>query len=187
MIVLGSASPRRSEIMKLMGLEFTVRPAKDEKHPDGLDGDPGEFARVSALYKAANVAERSDAGDTVIGADTVVSIDGRILGKPKDADDAFRMLKLLSGRTHTVFTGYAIIKDDRTVSGYEATLVEFREMTDDEIRAYVKTGEPMDKAGAYGIQGFGCVNVRRIEGDYFNVMGFPACTVYEKLSEIQSV
>ena len=182
MIVLASASPRRHEIMKLMGLDFTVVPAKDEKNPEGVDS-PGEYTALSALYKAENVAGQFGDKDVVIGADTVVSFENKILGKPRDREDAFRMLRMLAGNVHTVYTGYAIIKGEKKVTGSEKTEVEFRSMTDDEIYDYIDTGEPMDKAGAYGIQGLGCVNIRRINGDYFNVMGLPACTLYRELRE----
>ncbi len=184
MLVLASASPRRAEIMRLMGLDFAVCPASAEKNPSPELG-PGEYTSESALYKAMDVAPRFGPEDTVIGADTVVEIGGLILGKPAGAGDAFRMLKLLSGRIHRVYTGFALIRGSETVTGHELTEVSFRDLSDAEIREYVATGEPMDKAGAYGIQGRGCVLVSGIAGDYFNVMGFPACRIHTELEALR--
>ena len=186
MIVLASASPRRSEIMTLMGLDFITHPASKEKNPS-TELQPEEYTALSALYKAQDVAIRFKKEDIIIGADTVVALDGIILGKPKDEEDARRMLRMLSGKTHRVYTGFAILRGETVITGCEYTDVDFRELTDIEIDNYVKTGESMDKAGAYGIQGRGCVNITGIRGDYFNVMGLPACRIHKELSKLYSV
>lgn len=179
-LILASGSPRRRELLGIAGLEFEVIVADiEEKIPEGAT--PQEAVMSLAMQKAEAVAVQYPES-TVIGADTVVVCDGKILGKPKDESDAFDMLKSLSGRIHTVCTGAAIIRGSETKNFCEVTEVEFHELTDDEIRAYVKTGEPMDKAGAYGIQGKGCVLVKRINGDYFNVVGLPVSRVYRELN-----
>ena len=149
------------------------------------DVPPHIYVQELALIKAAAVArkvlERKDA--LIISADTIVVSGGRILGKPSDEADAFAMLKMLSGKTHSVYTGYCVmsIKDAYTVCGRERTEVTFRELTDERIRGYIATGEPMDKAGAYGIQGMGAMLVKGIEGDFFNVVGLPVGALAETL------
>ena len=183
MIVLASASPRRRELMGKTGLEFSVCPAKDEIDPPP-SLPPTEYALQSALYKAREVAKRFSSEDIIIGADTVVCAGDVIMGKPRDKQDAFRMLKALSGKGHKVCTGYAIIKGDRELTGCAVTEVYFREISDEETEDYISTGEPMDKAGAYGIQGKAALFVERIDGDYFNVVGLPLCEIYSKLKEI---
>ena len=169
MLVLASGSPRRREILSRFIREFMVVPSRADEECS-LD-DPDLFALELARRKARDVFSRT--GGTVIGADTVVSIDGRILGKPEDEGDAFRMLKLLSGRVHLVTTGYCIIHGGAELCGTVTTEVKFRELEDEEILAYIETGEPMDKAGAYGIQGKGAILVEWIRGDFYNVVGFP--------------
>lgn len=178
-IILASASPRRRELLALAGVDFTVRVADvEEIIPE--NASPDEVVMSLARQKAQAVAnERPDS--IIIGSDTVVALDGAILGKPKDEEDAFRMLKTLSGRSHTVYTGVAIIQGEKINSFCEATEVVFNSLTDEEIRNYVATKEPMDKAGAYGIQGKGCVLVEKIVGDYFNVVGLPVSRVYREL------
>ena len=183
MLVLASASPRRRELMEKTGLEFSVCPAEDEINPPPTL-PPAEYAVQSALYKAREVAKRHFAEDIIIGADTVVYADDVIMGKPRDKQDAFRMLRALSGKSHKVCTGYAIIKGSREQTGCAVTKVCFRAISDEEIESYISTGEPMDKAGAYGIQGKAALFVERIEGDYFNVVGLPLCEIYSKLKEI---
>lgn len=176
-IVLASKSPRRSEILKNAGFCFTVRVSDaDETLPDGIS--PEEAVMLLSRIKAEAV-ERYD-GETVIGADTVVVSDGKILGKPQSENDAFSMLRGLSGRTHSVFTGVTAVTDGGTESFYEKTEVEFVFLSDDEIKNYISTGEPFDKAGAYGIQGFASKFVKGIKGDYFNVVGLPISKIYEK-------
>ena len=181
-LILASGSPRRRELLGHFGLDFDVIPALGPETPP-VGADAGETARALSEAKAREIAQaHPDA--VVIGADTVVEIDGAILGKPRDEEDAKRMLRLLSGREHRVFTGVTVIKGDDIVSRWEETKVFFRPMTEDEIAAYVATGEPMDKAGAYGYQGRACVYVERIEGDFFNVVGLPLCRLGTMLSEL---
>ncbi len=170
-LILASASPRRRELLELAGYDFRVVTSEVEEiiNPQL---EPNELVMSLAEQKAGAVAEKSPES-AVIGADTVVVLDGRIMGKPKDEQDAIRMLKQLSGRVHDVYTGVCIVIAGNAHSFFECTRVRFCELCDDEIAAYVATGEPMDKAGAYGIQGKGCVLVEGIEGDYFNVVGFP--------------
>ncbi|WP_420457384.1 Maf family protein [Rubrivirga sp.] len=177
-LVLASASPRRRDLLARLGLAFDVRPSDaDETWPEGLD--PGPAAAEVALRKArATPAE----GALVLAADTVVVLDGEVLGKPADADDAARTLRRLSGRTHTVATGIALGLDGREATAFETTAVTFAALSDAEIAAYVTTGSPLDKAGAYGIQDdLGAVFVERIEGDYFNVVGLPLRRLYATL------
>jgi len=168
-VVLASASPRRRELLRLVGIEHTVIPADiDEDHP------PGEAPAVYAERLAREKAGAIDRGDAVvIGSDTIVVVDGDVLGKPRDREQAVAMLRRLSGRAHVVMTGVAVAWRGRMSSGVEEVSVTFRALGDDEIRRYVETGEPMDKAGAYGIQGFGATIVDRVDGDYFAVMGLP--------------
>ena len=168
-VVLASASPRRRELLHLVGIEHTVIPADiDETHPPGEA--PAAYAERLAREKAGAI-ERDDA--IVIGSDTIVVVDGDVLGKPRDREQAVAMLRRLSGRAHVVMTGVAVAWSGRISSGVEEAGVTFRPLSDDEIRRYVETGEPMDKAGAYGIQGFGATIVDRVDGDYFAVMGLP--------------
>jgi len=182
-IILASQSPRRSELLKQLGLNFQIRIANiDESNSMGLKAS--ELVQYLAFEKAKAVAENSslDRDSIVIGADTVVVKDGAILGKPRDKQDAFNMLKGLSGSWHEVMTGIAVIdansfKYDKCV---EITRVKMKELKDETINAYINSGEPLDKAGAYGIQGLGAVLIDRIEGCYFNVVGLPI----SKLSDI---
>jgi septum formation protein len=168
-VVLASSSPRRRELLTLIGIPHEVAPADiDERYLAGET--PLQHAERLAREKGAVVAAR-DPGALVVSADTIVVIDGDVLGKPRDPADAARMLRRLSDRTHEVYTGVAVSRHGRIESGVEAVDVRFRALGDDEIAAYVATGEPMDKAGAYGIQGLGATIVERIDGDYFAVMG----------------
>ena len=173
-LILASQSPRRRELLALMGITaFDVRPARGEEIADPAL-TPDRLVEELSRQKAREVSAAAAADDVIVAADTV-SVDGRVLGKPADARDACAMLTLLSGRTHTVYTGLTVRCGAREVVTHEATEVTFRPLTREEILAYVATGEPMDKAGSYGIQGRGCVLVERICGDYFNVMGLPVC------------
>jgi len=166
-LVLASASPRRRQLLELLGLIPEVIPSDiDETWRNGEA--PGAHAERLAREKAA---VRAGPGSVVIGADTIVVIDGAILGKPADAAEARAMLRRLSGREHEVFTAVAVAHGGRMASDVARTIVRFRALDDGTIADYVATGEPMDKAGAYGIQGFGAVLVERIDGDYFTVMG----------------
>lgn len=177
-LVLASKSPRRSEILKNAGIDFTVRVADaDETIPDGTK--PQDAVVFLAARKAMAV-ERAD-DELVLGADTVVVLDDKILGKPQDKDDAFNMIKSLSGRVHSVFTGVCAIGNGVSMTFSEETKVEFLPLTDDEIISYINTNEPYDKAGAYGIQGLASKFIRGIEGDYFNVVGLPINRIYEKI------
>lgn len=170
-VVLASQSPRRRELLSLIGIVHEVRPA-DVDESVHQDEAPVPYCERLARTKAeALVAANPDA--VIIGSDTIVVIDGDILGKPADRAQAMAMLTQLSGRTHTVFTAVAVAFRGETRSGVESVSVTFRPLDAARIAAYVDTGEPMDKAGAYGIQGFGATNVERIDGDYFAVMGLP--------------
>jgi len=174
-IILASQSPRRRELLGQMGIrEFTIRPAKGEEDM-ALALEPRELARKLALDKACEIAVEIGRDELVIAADTIVTLDGQVLGKPRSEEEAFQMLRKLSGKTHVVYTGVAVICNNRVVSEAEGTEVCFRALSEEEIRAYIATGEPMDKAGGYGIQGLGALLVEGIRGDYFNVMGLPVC------------
>jgi len=174
-IVLASGSPRRLELLKMIGIEnFRVIPdTSDEIITPGLS--PGEQVKKLALQKARNVSLLCDKDDTIIAADTLVYLDGEPLGKPESRSEAAVMLGRLSGRRHTVYTGVTLLRDGVNVTCAEKTDVFFRDISQDEILAYVETEEPMDKAGAYAAQGCGAIFIERIEGDFFNVMGFPLC------------
>lgn len=180
MLILASKSPRRQELLKLITEDFTVKTAEvEERLPENIS--PSDAVLYLSKIKAQPIA---DDENTVIGADTVVAVDGRILGKPKDRKDAFSMLKMLSGREHSVFTGVTIIKGSASKSFYCETKVKFFDLTDDEINSYIATGECDDKAGAYGIQGKGSVLVEKIDGDYFNVVGLPISKLYRELKSV---
>ena len=178
MLVLASQSPRRSEILRQAGLECTVRIAAiDEAVVAGET--PENYVQRLAVEKASAIPAAET--EVVLGADTTVVIDGEILGKPLDAADARRMLTLLSGRRHDVLTGICLRRGTQIVRDVATTGVVFAPLSHQEIEDYVKSGEPMDKAGAYAIQGLACKFVERIEGDYFNVMGLPISLVYRHL------
>ena len=182
-IVLASGSPRRLELLRMIGIEdFKVIPATcDEIITPGMS--PEQTVIDIALRKAENVLSLCHEDDIIIAADTLVYLDGLPLGKPENTEDAVSMLKALSGEKHTVFTGIALVRGDVQITAAEPTDVYFRELTDIEISDYVNTGEPMDKAGAYAAQGRGAVFIRRIEGEFFNVMGMPLCKLSEMLSD----
>ncbi|MBQ3022521.1 MAG: septum formation inhibitor Maf [Clostridia bacterium] len=184
LFVLASKSPRRKELLKNIEIQAEIIPANvDESALSSLP--PEKMVTQLALLKATDVA-RSFGGNTyVIAADTVVVMDGKIFGKPHDIADAKRMLTFLSGATHSVYTGYCVIRcsDGTAVARFEKTDVTFRTLTDSEIDAYIKTREPMDKAGAYGIQGKGSIFIEKINGDYFNVVGLPVCALSKLLRE----
>ena len=182
-LILASGSPRRRELLETMGLrDFTVlKPEFDE----GAVTAPGPGALVEALSrgKAAAAAAQAGSGSLILAADTVVALADAVSGKPADEADAFRMLSALSGRRHKVYTGVTLRQGDRVLTGHEVTEVAFRPLTEAEIWTYIRTGEPMDKAGAYGIQGRGSLLVEGIVGDYFNVMGLPVCRLGLMLRE----
>lgn len=170
-VVLASASPRRHELLGMIGIAHEVDPADIDESVRPSESDTGHALRLATEKGLAVAARHPDA--LVIAADTIVVVDGRIFGKPVDEADARRMLRVLSGRTHLVHTAVAVVRDAgrRVESKVESTRVTFRELDDNEIADYVATGEPMDKAGAYGIQGYGATIVERVDGDYFTVMG----------------
>ena len=179
-IVLASGSPRRRELLEMLGVkDFAVIPARGEELPHP-ELSPAELVKELSRAKAAEVAGAHPEA-LVIGADTVVAVDGRVLGKPADEADAARMLRLLSGREHEVFTGVTVMAGGAAESCAERTVVRFLPLTEREIAAYVATGEPMDKAGAYGIQGRASVFTQGIDGDFFNVMGLPVCRLGQML------
>jgi septum formation protein len=176
-LVLASRSPRRAEILRRLGLEFEVEPSDVDESLL-----PGESARDAAERLAGAKAAASVApGELVLACDTIVALGDEILNKPESAEDAVSMLGRLSGREHVVYTGIALATPERTETAVEATRVRFRRLSERERREYVATGEPMDKAGAYGIQAFGAALVEGIEGDYFNVMGLPVQRFLELL------
>ena len=180
-VILASQSPRRKELMGLFHIPFTVRVSDaDETMDPGLS--PAEAVALVSRRKAEAVSPKKD--DVVIAADTIVVCGGEILGKPKDAADASRMLHLLSGRDHQVMTGMTLLRGDVCKTVTEITDIHFRALSDREIDAYIRTGEPMDKAGAYGIQGGAALFAERLQGDYYNVMGLPVCRLGQLLREI---
>ncbi len=180
-IILASASPRRRELMANVSLDFTVKVADiEETIPEGAE--PNEVVMSLALQKAQAVAVDYPE-NVVVGADTVVVLDGEILGKPKSPENAVQLLEKLSGRCHVVYTGVALVCGDKIKKFCEATEVEFYQLDKKEIDDYVATKDCMDKAGAYGIQGRGCVLVKKINGDYFNVVGLPIAKVCRELRD----
>lgn len=180
-LILASASPRRQELLKLFNLPFTVRVADIDETMDLSRPAFDEVARVSKL-KALAVDRTPD--DIVIAADTIVVCEGKVLGKPKDEADAFATLRLLSGRDHQVMTGCTVLHGDRCESFTEVTDLHFRELSDREIARYVASGEPMDKAGSYGIQGGAALFCTHMVGDYYNVMGLPVCALGLRLRQL---
>jgi len=180
-VVLASASPRRVALLRQVGLSFTVvDPGPDRAWPGAAE--PRHGVRALALDKARRVAARRP-GALVIGADTVVVARGARLGKPRDGAEALEMLRCLHGRTHEVWTGIAVVRDREQRTAAEVTKVQFVRMTEAEMEAYVKAGEPLDKAGAYGIQGLASQFIRRLEGDYPNVVGLPLARLRQVLAE----
>lgn len=185
-LILASASPRRQEILRNAGFEFEVWPSSVPEDPLDAEAPEAMVLRL-AQQKALQVAAAAPEGSVVLGADTVVVLDREILGKPADAADAARMLRQLSGRAHRVLTGVSIVEAPSRVaaSAHEVTEVRFRPLTEAEIQDYVASGEPFDKAGAYGIQGRASRFVTRIEGCYFNVVGLPVALVDTLLSSFR--
>ncbi len=169
MIILASKSPRRKELLSFITTDFTVKSADvDETLPQGIT--PDKAVEYLSRIKAEPLKNEND---IVIGADTVVALDGKILGKPRDEADAFATLRMLSGKEHSVFTGVSVIKGEKIETFSVQTKVKMFELTDEEIEEYIATAEPFDKAGSYGIQGKGSLLVEKIDGDYFNVVGLP--------------
>lgn len=182
-LILASASPRRKELLEQVGAAFTVAVSEVDESVAPKDLPPDLYVQELAMLKATAVAKQQGKGKLIIGADTVVALDGEILGKPADTADAARMLRHLSGREHQVYTGVAVCdtSDLRTVCHAERTAVQFRPLDETEIAAYVATGEPMDKAGAYGIQQRGGLFVTGVTGDFANVVGLPLCALFTLL------
>ena len=180
-LILASQSPRRKELLGLFGLIFVIRVADIDETMDEKAAPYDEVARVSR-EKAMAVARAQ--GDIVVAADTIVVCENKVLGKPKSEEEAVQMLSLLSGRDHQVMTGMTVLRDDICLSCTEVTDIHFRELSQKEIAAYVATGEPMDKAGAYGIQGGAALFAEKMVGDYYNVMGLPVCKLRILLEQI---
>ena len=182
-IILASASPRRREILKLTGLKFSVCPGSYEEDLD-LPLRPRELARHLSCKKAEAVANKYR-NAIVIAADTFIVFKDRLLGKPRNEKDAEKMLKMLNGRSHSVITGFTIIDtgNNKTLSRSVSTMVYFKKLSIEDIRAYVRTKEPLDKAGAYAVQGLGAVFIEKIKGDFFNVMGLPLSALTESLKK----
>ena len=183
-IILASKSPRRRALLEQMGVtDFRVITPDIDEHMDRAL-PPAELVRLISEEKARAVAAQAGPDAVVIAADTVVALDGAVLGKPADEEDAFRMLSLLSGCRHQVYTGLTVLRGEQCFSVWEETSVTFRPLSPEEIEAYIATGEPMDKAGAYGIQGYGALLVEGISGDYYNVMGLPVCRLGQILGRL---
>ena len=180
-LILASASPRRQELLKLFGIPFTVRVADIDETMDPQGSPYEEVGRVSRL-KALAVPREND--DVVIAADTIVVCENRVLGKPKTEEDAKAMLSLLSGRDHQVMTGCTLLRGDTCETFTEVTDLHFRELSPKEIARYVASGEPMDKAGSYGIQGGAALFCTHMVGDYYNVMGLPVCALWQAMARL---
>jgi septum formation protein len=179
-IILASQSPRRRQLLEQMGFtDFLIRPAQGEELADP-NLDPGGLVEALSRQKALEISASADPEDLIIAADTVVAVDGQVLGKPHSIQQAHEMLSALSGREHT---GVTVCRGGQVLTQHEATTVRFRPLTAQEIDAYIATGEPMDKAGSYGIQGRGALLVEGISGDYFNVVGLPVCRLGRMLTQ----
>lgn len=185
--VLASASPRRKELLEKMGLQFSIVVSEADESTVSRDIPVNLYVQELALLKASATAKTllRNKKALIIAADTIVTLDGEILGKPDDEDGAKKMLSSLSGRTHEVYTGYCImrISDGKTVCNSVKTEVKFKTLTEQKIRSYIESGEPMDKAGAYGIQGLGSMLIEKINGDYFNVVGLPVSALADTLEK----
>lgn len=185
--VLASASPRRKELLEKMGLQFSIVVSEADESAVSRDIPVNLYVQELALLKASATAKMllRNKKALIIAADTIVTLDGEILGKPDGEDGAKKMLSSLSGRTHEVYTGYCImrISDGKTVCNSVKTEVKFKTLTEQKIRSYIESGEPMDKAGAYGIQGLGSMLIEKINGDYFNVVGLPVSALADTLEK----
>lgn len=183
MIILASQSPRRKELLKLITKNFSVEPSDVEETIEGKISIE-EYPKFLAEKKTLNIFNNNHQSDVVIGCDTGVFIDGKMLGKPKDKDDAFNMLKQLSGNIHKVITGCCVVSSKGKITFDEITQVEFFALSDEEILNYIDTKEPMDKAGSYGIQGKGALFVKKIVGDYYSVVGFPVARINKEIQKL---
>ena len=182
-LILASGSPRRKEILEQVGLAFRITPSDVEEVI--TKQVPSDIVMELSRQKAEDVYAKCVAEEVIVlGADTVVAYGGKILGKPADEADAAKMLRMLSGNVHSVFTGVTLVSDQGTVSFYEETEVEFYEMSEEEIQGYIASGEPMDKAGSYGIQGKAAAFIKGIRGDYYNVVGLPVARVLKNLQKM---
>lgn len=182
-LILASGSPRRKEILEQVGLAFCITPSDVEEVI--TKQVPSDIVMELSRQKAEDVYAKYVAEDVIVlGADTVVAYGGKILGKPADEADAAEMLRMLSGNVHSVFTGVTLVSEQGTVSFYEETEVEFYEMSEEEIQGYIASGEPMDKAGSYGIQGKAAAFIKGIRGDYYNVVGLPVARVLKNLQKM---
>ena len=183
MIILASKSPRRKELLNLITKDFIVA----ESHFDESSIHENDFHKLPAILaynKANNILNRYTSDDCIIGSDTIVVINNEILGKPKDKEDAKRMLKLLSNNTHLVITGLSILYKNKIINKSIENFVTFKELSDEEIDDYINSNEPFDKAGSYAIQGLGSKFIKSINGDYFSIVGLPVNTLYETLKEL---
>ena len=171
-LILASQSPRRKELLGLMGHPFVIRVADID---ETMDPNAPAFEEVARVSRCKAQAVEREPEDIVVAADTIVVVGDTVLGKPRDEEDAFRMLRSLSGRDHQVMTGMTVLRGEDAVTVTEVTDIHFRELSDAEIRHYIATGEPMDKAGSYGIQGGAALFATHLNGDYYNVMGLPVC------------
>lgn len=186
-IILASASARRKELLKRIEEEFSVIVSDFDEESVPFNGECGEYVKILAEGKALAVAKNSGKESVVIGSDTIVTIDNKVLGKPKDRDDAFFMLKQLSGREHEVYSGIAVVdvKNKKVISDYVCTKVKFSQLSERQINDYVDSGDPLDKAGAYGIQGKAGVFVEKIDGCYYSVVGLPLNKLNSILEEVK--
>ncbi|MDM5156647.1 Maf family protein [Bacillus sp. DX1.1] len=183
-LILASGSPRRKELLELVDISFEIVVSEVEE-TIGAYSSPADIVMSLALQKASAVAETY--GDNIVlGADTIVTYESRILGKPADEAEAKEMLQLLSGKTHEVYTGVALVSKEKTTTFYERTEVTFWDLTEEEIDAYIRTKEPLDKAGSYGIQGKGAVFVHHMQGDYYSVVGLPIARLVRELKQFDS-
>ncbi|MGG3524756.1 septum formation inhibitor Maf [Bacillus pseudomycoides] len=183
-LILASGSPRRKELLELAGVPFEIVVSEIEE-TIGAYSSPADIVMSLALQKASAVVENHE-DSVVLGADTIVTYESRILGKPKDEAEAKEILQLLSGKTHEVYTGIALISKEKTVTFYERTEVTFWELTEEEVDAYIATKEPLDKAGSYGIQGKGSIFVQHIQGDYYSVVGLPIARLVRELKQFDN-
>lgn len=181
MIILASGSPRRKQLLELAGVPFEIIVSNAD---ETVSGSPDKQVKTLALRKARAVRDVLGEKRIILSADTLVHVNGRVLGKPEDADDAFKMLKILSGNMHEVYTAVALVRGSEEHVFADVTRVFFRTLTEAEIRAYIETGEPFDKAGAYGVQERGAVLVDRVEGDFYTVVGLPIAKVWTALAEM---
>lgn len=180
-LILASQSPRRKELLGLFHIPFIVRVADID---EAMDAGKLPFDEVARVSRRKALAVEREASDVVVAADTIVVCDGKVLGKPKDEADAVAMLSLLSGRDHQVMTGVTVLRGEQIETFTEVTDIHFRDLTTEEIHRYVATGEPMDKAGSYGIQGGAALFAEKMVGDYYNVMGLPVCRLWMALGRI---